>query len=327
MRADGVTEWSGLWMRVDGKEPGDILGFDNMQDRPLKGTFDWRGVAVVLDVPSEAERLTFGVLLQGRGAIQLTGIRLQRVGADVALTGTSLPGGWTLNGSARSAYEVSVEARGAPDQASPAYLLRSIGSPGEGFGNMSRSTPATRFRARRLRLAAMLKGKDVQPWTGLWMRIDGPDQQTLAFDNMYGRGLSGTFDWTPVEVVLDVAKEALSILHLPLLTIHTIGDGRVIPGNERAYADAVTRRGQPGRAAAAVCLARRPPRFSDAEIIAAFQALIVRIQTGIWPDTSPAAMSTRAVRLSAQYAKSAPLSYSITDSPKVVDFNPLPLPR
>ena len=229
IRADGVTEWSGLWMRVDGKERGDMLGFDNMRDRPLKGTFDWRRVAVVLDVPSEAERLAFGVLLQGRGSVQLAGIRLQPVDADVAVTGTGLPGGWTLSGSARGAYEVSVEDPAAPDQTSSVYLLRSIDSPGEGFGTMSRSTPATRFRGRRLRLAATLKGKDVQPWTGLWMRVDGPEQQTLAFDNMYDRGLRGTFDWTRVEVVLDVADEAVSIPYGVLLA----GQGTVHAANIR----------------------------------------------------------------------------------------------
>lgn len=98
VRADGITEWSGLWMRVGGKEQG----------------------AVVLDVPSEGERLAFGLLLQGRGAVQLAGVRLQPVGVDVAVTGASLPGGWTLDGSARSAYELAVEERGAPDQASSA---------------------------------------------------------------------------------------------------------------------------------------------------------------------------------------------------------------
>ena len=32
--------WAGLWMRVDkGK---DMVAFDNMQDRPIKGTTDWQ---------------------------------------------------------------------------------------------------------------------------------------------------------------------------------------------------------------------------------------------------------------------------------------------
>ena len=221
--AEGVTEWSGLWMRVDGKEEGDMLGFDNMHDRPLEGTFDWRPVDVVLDVPSEAERLAFGLLLAGPGTVQMTGIHLRPVRLGVPLTGNALSGGWFLSGSARAAYELSLDERGSPDDASPSYLLRSIGSPGGGFGTMSRSTPAARFRGRRLRLAAMLKGQEVKPWTGLWMRVDGQDRQ-LAFDNMYGRGLSGTFDWTHVEVVLDVAEEALSVPHGVLLagqgTVH-----------------------------------------------------------------------------------------------------------
>lgn len=116
-------------------------------------------------------------------------------------------------------------------------------------------------------------------------------------------------------------------LRLPLLTIHTVGDGRVIPGNERAYADAVTRRGNPAQLRQLYVSRGGHCAFSDAEIIAACQALIQRIQTGHWPDTSPAAMSARAGRFSNQYARSAPLNYSIPDSPKFVDFSPPPLPR
>jgi hypothetical protein len=37
VKADGVEQWAGLWMRVD-RPNSTILSFDNMQERPIKGT-------------------------------------------------------------------------------------------------------------------------------------------------------------------------------------------------------------------------------------------------------------------------------------------------
>jgi hypothetical protein len=42
--------------------------FDNMDDRPIKGDSEWQQYAVVLDVPSEATALAYGILLSGAPA-------------------------------------------------------------------------------------------------------------------------------------------------------------------------------------------------------------------------------------------------------------------
>ena len=78
VRPGSVDGWAGLWMRVDGPG-GKVLAFDNMQNRALRGTggYDW--YAVVLDVPENAERITFGVLLHGPGAVYVNELRLSVV--------------------------------------------------------------------------------------------------------------------------------------------------------------------------------------------------------------------------------------------------------
>src|SRR5215471_16702910 len=43
------AQWAGLWMRVD-KGPN-MVAFDNMQNRSIKGTSGWQEYEVVLDVP------------------------------------------------------------------------------------------------------------------------------------------------------------------------------------------------------------------------------------------------------------------------------------
>ena len=61
-----VETWAGIWMRVDDSD-GAVAAFDNMQDRPLRGTLDWEQYEIVLDVPDKAQNISFGVLLAGKG--------------------------------------------------------------------------------------------------------------------------------------------------------------------------------------------------------------------------------------------------------------------
>lgn len=86
VKAEDVDRWAGLWMRVDGPG-GKVLAFDNMQDRPLEGTKDWREVSIVLDVPKTAQRIAFGVLLVETGRVWLDDLGFDVVGEAVPTTG------------------------------------------------------------------------------------------------------------------------------------------------------------------------------------------------------------------------------------------------
>jgi hypothetical protein len=79
--------WAGLWLRVDGIGAS-TLSFDNMQDRPIKGTADWKKYEVVLDVPTGATNIAFGALLAGTGQIWLDNISLEIVSDSVKCTGS-----------------------------------------------------------------------------------------------------------------------------------------------------------------------------------------------------------------------------------------------
>jgi hypothetical protein len=90
LRPGSIGGWAGLWMRVDGAE-GKVLAFDNMQNRPLRGTSGYAWYSVVLDVPAEAERISFGVLLHGPGAVFIRELRFDDVGESVAATDLLAP--------------------------------------------------------------------------------------------------------------------------------------------------------------------------------------------------------------------------------------------
>jgi hypothetical protein len=78
VRAENVANWAGLWMRVDGSDHK-MLQFDNMWNRPIKGSSDWTTYDVVLDVPTDSADIAFGILLDGRGDVWLAKPELTEV--------------------------------------------------------------------------------------------------------------------------------------------------------------------------------------------------------------------------------------------------------
>ena len=85
VKLEGVRQWAGLWMRVD--KNSSAVAFDNMEDRPIKGTSDWHRYEVVLDVPKDATDIAFGVLLAGPGSVWLNSATFETVESDVPTTG------------------------------------------------------------------------------------------------------------------------------------------------------------------------------------------------------------------------------------------------
>lgn len=81
LRAGRIGGWAGLWMRIDDKD-GKVLAFDNMQNRAIRGTTSFQWYSVVLDVPQEAEKISFGVMLHGPGAIFIRELQFEEVDRD-----------------------------------------------------------------------------------------------------------------------------------------------------------------------------------------------------------------------------------------------------
>jgi len=84
VKSEEVTDWAGLWMRVD--QGTQLLAFDNMQKRPIKGTTGWLRYYVVLEVPKDATGIAFGILLSGPGQVWVNDVKFEIVGADAPAT-------------------------------------------------------------------------------------------------------------------------------------------------------------------------------------------------------------------------------------------------
>jgi len=96
IKSKDVVNWVGMWMRVDSKESNKVLSFDNMQDRPIKGTNDWTKCEIVLDVPDDSGSLNFGVLLDGTGKVWFDDITFEIVDKQTTMQ-TGQAGGNYIN--------------------------------------------------------------------------------------------------------------------------------------------------------------------------------------------------------------------------------------
>ena len=72
LRAENCDGAVTIWLRADGNVRGQHVAFANMETRtengPLRGTTDWQGREIVLDIPETAESLHYGYYLRGEGA-------------------------------------------------------------------------------------------------------------------------------------------------------------------------------------------------------------------------------------------------------------------
>jgi C-terminal processing protease CtpA/Prc len=73
IKTENVTGgYAGLWMRIDPE-----IGFDNMSDRGIRGTTDWKEYEVYLELnPKETDNIVIGGLLVGKGKMWLDDLKV-----------------------------------------------------------------------------------------------------------------------------------------------------------------------------------------------------------------------------------------------------------
>jgi hypothetical protein len=217
LRTDGVARWAGLWMRVD--RASGRGGFDNMQDRPVRGTTGWAVHHVVLDVAADATALHFGMLQDGPGVSHIDAAALEVVGADVAVTavdrrartlqnggfehGGGVPAGWLVSGFGADDVAITLDREQRRSGAASARLQSRVPDP-RGRAMLLQSILAADHRGRRLRASAWLRGESARR-AALLVQVMGPESGPGSEGLSRGScDAHGTFDWTLCEVVLDV---------------------------------------------------------------------------------------------------------------------------
>jgi hypothetical protein len=89
VKSELIESKAQLWLRVDGDWKAGTKSdcFDNMDDRPIQGSTNWRKYELVVDIPQTSTGLAFGLMLMGRGQVWLDDVSFEEVSEDVPLTG------------------------------------------------------------------------------------------------------------------------------------------------------------------------------------------------------------------------------------------------
>ncbi len=140
----------------------------------------------------------------------------------IANNSNKIPDGWFPAGSNPSEYEMGIDNSTFQSGNSCAYI-KSKSPKEKEFGTLMQTISAENYLGKRLQLSGYIKSENVKGWSGLWMRIDGYNNQQLGFDNMQGRAIKGTTEWKKYEIVLDIPSNSKSINYGLLLG----GEGKV----------------------------------------------------------------------------------------------------
>lgn len=111
---------------------------------------------------------------------------------------------------------------------------------------------------------------------------------------------------------------------LPVLTVHTTGDGLVPPCNERAYADVVNWAGGSHLLRQLFVSRGGHCSFTAAEVLTALSTLRSRIEGGTWGDVTPAAMNDAAMAMGEAFGM---LPSGDRAEPGFAHFDPPGFPR
>lgn len=134
-----------------------------------------------------------------------------------------LPEGWKKHGSNPKMYKMGLDNKIFMEGANSGFI-KSKKEKTYGFGSLMQTCSAKEFSGKKIRMTGYLKSKNVNGWTGLWLRINGDDKlNPLAFDNMHDRQIKGTMDWTKCEIEMLVPENSVTFSFGALL----VGSGKI----------------------------------------------------------------------------------------------------
>lgn len=119
--------------------------------------------------------------------------------------------GWFLSGSDPFNYEMGIDLEVVHQGKASGYLKSKTVLDSTNFATMMQQFKADKFLGKRIRLSGFIKTKDVETFSGMWMRVDDTNEDVLQFDNMSNRPIKGTTNWNRYSIVLDVPPESAVI--------------------------------------------------------------------------------------------------------------------
>ena len=233
LKTTDAVSGGGLWMVIWHQDVGllgSLLGtslgsssnplvYDDMLDRAVHGTTDWKRYQMVVDVPDEADNITLGYQLYGSGELWTDDFKVEVVSPDVPTTDDSH---WRLVGRVyqkglshcvvSSDYRVSEDAFNLR-QGHPTTCISSSTAPRSAWASYDYSDHfPDDYRGHRIRVTAWAKCKNVSVPSGISIFQFGDEFKLI---NPGGQQpswrISGTKDWTKLTAIVDVPADVAYI--------------------------------------------------------------------------------------------------------------------
>jgi hypothetical protein len=94
IKSQGTLDTVNMWARVDNLGAKLTIDFDNMNNRPIIGTKDWKKYEIVFDVPNAKCAICYGNMLSGVGKTWFDNVSLEIVDKSVRTTAYPLFASW-----------------------------------------------------------------------------------------------------------------------------------------------------------------------------------------------------------------------------------------
>ena len=144
-------------------------------------------------------------------------------------TSNELPKSWFRSGNKSDSYKVATDSV-TFQSGKKSVCIVSKDTIIEGFETIMQYCSAKNFLGTRIKMTGYIKSENVADWAGMWLRIDSKTQgESLGFDNMQDRPITGNSDWTKCEIVMDVPMESI-----------TLNFGALISGTGKIWFDNVS---------------------------------------------------------------------------------------
>ena len=139
------------------------------------------------------------------------------MGLALTFLSFEIPTGWFKSGSEPNSYDMGIE-KGAGLEGKNAATIKSVEEKIVGYGTLMQNFMADKYLGQRIRFTGFFKTKDVVGKSCFWLRVgQANSQQSLAFDNMQNRPITGTTEWKKYEIVVDVPANASKISYGALI--------------------------------------------------------------------------------------------------------------
>ncbi len=211
LKTRDVRGWAGTFVIIMGMD-GRHLQYDDMSDRPVRGTTDWQQYEIVTDLPDEPCIIYFGPDLYGPGELWADDFQIDLAPSNEPITDDR---NWHISNEADpTLYSVATDDNMTHD-----------GHPTTCFSSTPGSTVP---RDAHTRLAHDFYGANSDKYTGHtlqmsgWIKIENVSGRIepviypyAGWNNLLGRdsmyrdySLKGTRDWTPFSVTCAIPDDA-----------------------------------------------------------------------------------------------------------------------